>query len=89
MPTVHLQITGKVQGVFFRVSAKKVANQLGITGRIKNTDKGDVEAIVSGNKSAIDKFIDWCKHGPDNALVKEVIVKETDDIIFDKFEILR
>ena len=41
MPTVHLLISGKVQGVFFRATAKDVADEIGITGWVKNTDEGD------------------------------------------------
>ncbi len=89
MSTVHLLITGKVQGVFYRASAKKIANKLGITGWIKNTEDGNVEATVSGERSVIENFINWCKYGPDRACVAQVTVKELSDIAFNEFVIVR
>ena len=58
MKTVHLLIKGNVQGVFYRATAKKMAYKLKITGWIKNTPNGDVEALASGEEATIDKFID-------------------------------
>ncbi len=53
MKTVHLIISGKVQGVFFRASAAKEASSLNLTGWVKNAD-GNVEAMVSGDDGQID-----------------------------------
>ncbi len=64
MPVIHLIIKGDVQGVFYRVTAKEVADKLNITGWIKNTDSGEVEALVSGTEQALEQFIGWCKKGP-------------------------
>ena len=61
MPTVHLLIKGKVQGVFYRASAKNIAKENGITGWIKNTKEGDVEAMISGSQEQVDMFIKWCR----------------------------
>lgn len=88
MTTVHLIISGKVQGVFYRASAKKIADDLHIFGWIKNSDEGNVEAMVCGEQDDIETFIDWCKKGPDNAQVDDVIVTEIPGIIFDRFDIL-
>jgi acylphosphatase len=89
METVHLLITGKVQGVFFRDSSKKVAEKLNITGWIKNRQDNKVEAMVSGDEKDVKAFIDWCKSGPERAEVEEVIVSEKEKISFKKFEIKR
>ena len=89
MPTVCLLITGKVQGVFYRATAKRKANELGITGWIKNTREGNVEATVSGNERQLNEFINWCKHGPDRAIVEKVIVSYSEDIVFDGFVVLK
>ena len=59
MTTVHLLIKGKVQGVFFRATAKEVADKLGVKGWIKNTWDDDVEAMATGSEEAIQKFIEW------------------------------
>jgi len=74
--TVHLLIKGKVQGVYYRVSAKKIAEEYGITGWIKNTKEGDVEAVAGGSNEAVTNFIEWCKKGPRNASVTDVIITD-------------
>ena len=89
MPTNHLTIKGKVQGVFYRATAKDVANQLKLKGWIKNNSIGDVECMVTGSESNLKEFISWCKKGPPDAEVTEVIVEEKDEILFEKFSIVR
>ncbi len=89
MPTVHVEIKGKVQGVFFRATAKRVAEKLHLTGWIKNTDNGNVKAVVTGKKEEIEMFIDWSKQGPENAKVFEVIVTNKEEIFFNNFYIKR
>lgn len=89
MPAVHLIITGKVQGVFFRASAKEKAESLGIKGWVKNTPQGDVEIIAGGDQMSIDTFIDWCRQGPSKARVVDVVVNEVEEGQFDGFRITR
>jgi len=89
MPAVHLIITGKVQGVFFRASAKEKADALGIKGWVKNTPHGDVEIMANGEQLAIEKFIDWCRKGPSKSRVVDVVVDEVDEGEFEGFRITR
>ncbi|MDQ6813810.1 MAG: acylphosphatase [Bacteroidota bacterium] len=89
MPTLHLLIKGKVQGVFFRASAKEVADRLGITGWIKNTDPGDVEAVLAGSETQLTVFLSWCRQGPRGATVSEVISTEEKDCSFEHFAVIR
>lgn len=89
MPTVQLLIKGKVQGVFYRASAKEVAKEIGITGWISNSENGDVEAIVSGTQTQLDAFITWCQHGPKRAEVSEVVISKVEDQNFKNFSINR
>jgi acylphosphatase len=89
MKTVHLQIAGRVQGVFFRAKAKEIADIHKISGWIRNTDDGNVEACISGEDSAVEQFILWCKHGPERAKVENVLVNYTSVKKFDKFEVIR
>ena len=89
MKTVHLIISGKVQGVFYRASAQKKAVELNIKGWIKNTRKGDVEAIITGENETVDRFVEWCKSGPDRAVVSGVTVYKVDLLEFDSFSVLR
>ena len=89
MPTIHLLIKGKVQGVFYRATARDMAEAFGITGWIKNTGEGDVEAVATGNEDQLQQFVDWCKAGPPHAIVTRVSVKEMEDEAFEKFRIVR
>jgi len=89
MATIHLLIKGNVQGVFYRATAKQMANELGLTGWVKNTMEGNVEAMVSGNEHQLEKFTKWCKRGPDKAGVEEVIVTRKEETTFNGFTIVR
>lgn len=89
MATVHLRIKGKVQGVFFRATAKEVADQLGVKGWVKNTWNDDVEAMVTGGEEAIRKFIEWCWKGPKKAEVEDVIITKKEETPFDGFSVIR
>jgi acylphosphatase len=89
MATVHLLIKGKVQGVFFRATAKEIAESLGITGWIKNTDEGYVESIAIGSEEKVQKFIEWCKHGPPKARVMDLVITYIEDQYLSNFKIIR
>jgi acylphosphatase len=89
MPTIHLLISGDVQGVFFRASAKEVANGYGLTGWVKNTNKGEVEVMVTGGENELQQFITWCRNGPPKARVDSVSVTNMPETIFKKFSIIR
>ena len=82
---LHLLITGQVQGVFFRASTKKQADNLGIKGWVRNLPDGQVEVLAEGEAEAIKKLIAWCHNGPLRAHVHEVTVtpKQTGEQYFD------
>lgn len=69
---VHLIISGRVQGVFFRYSTKDEADALGITGWVRNRREGTVETVAEGPRDKLDKFVEWCRHGPPHARVTDV-----------------
>jgi len=73
---VHVLISGKVQGVWFRSSTKQKAEQLGLTGWVRNTPEGDVEAVFEGEEKIIKEMIEWCHRGPPLAKVENVEVKK-------------
>ena len=73
MPTIHLLIKGRVQGVSYRVNARAAAERLHITGWVKNTAEGHVEALAIGEDADLKKFVAWCRRGPEHAAVTEVI----------------
>ena len=89
MKTVHLEITGKVQGVFFRATAKDIAKLHKITGWIKNTKDDKVEAVITGKDEDVEAFISWSRRGPQKARVQHVKVTEIDLKDFDSFEVIR
>ncbi len=69
---VKLVISGLVQGVFFRVSTRDRALQLGLDGWVKNVPDGRVATCVSGEIKAVDEFITWCQSGPKKARVNNI-----------------
>lgn len=88
MPTTRLLIKGKVQGVFYRISAKEAAKRIGITGWIKNTTDGNVESLVTGTAGQIQEFIYWCRQGPARAKVTDVISNEEQEELFSYFLVI-
>jgi acylphosphatase len=72
MMRTHVIISGRVQGVFFRSETKNMADQLGLTGWVKNRPDGKVEAVFEGPKEQVLKMLDWCKKGPISAKVEKV-----------------
>jgi len=87
MPTVHLTIEGKVQGVFYRATAKDVAEEIGVTGWVKNTYEGNVEIVATGTEEQLRKLIDWCRIGPKRAVVKNLTIDNKSEEFFKTFEI--
>jgi acylphosphatase len=73
---VKLLISGRVQGVYFRLFAQKKAKQLGIKGYAKNLVDGRVEIMAQADNSSIESFIEWSNKGPITARVDEVEVSE-------------
>ncbi|HTQ28687.1 MAG TPA: acylphosphatase [Puia sp.] len=86
---LHLHIAGKVQGVFYRASAKEIADQLGIRGWVRNTQNGEVEIMALGDKQALERFVSWCREGPPKARVTEVRVTEKEEMEFGQFSIVK
>ncbi len=68
---VHVIISGHVQGVFFRDSMRERARSLGVTGWVRNTSEGQVEAVLEGERDAVEKLVVWSRHGPSGAHVEE------------------
>jgi len=86
--TVHVFIKGKVQGVFFRANTKEQAEKQNISGWVKNTSDGRVEAVFQGDDSSVDDLIEWCHQGPSMSKVSDVTVESIDtDELFDGFSI--
>ena len=69
---LKIKIYGKAQGVFFRHSAKKKAEELEISGLARNEEDGTVYIEAQGEKENLEKFIKWCRVGPAPASVEKV-----------------
>jgi acylphosphatase len=72
--TLHyaIRVAGKVQGVFYRASARAEAERLGLGGFVRNEPDGSVYAEAEGEKDALDRFLEWCRRGPPHARVDAV-----------------
>ena len=81
-------IRGRVQGVFFRANARKIALNLGLNGYAKNLEDGSVEVIAEGNEENLKKLVEFCKKGPERAEVSKVDITFLDAIDeFKNFEV--
>jgi acylphosphatase len=89
LKTVSITVSGIVQGVFYRQSARELATALGIKGQIKNTQDDTVEIIATGTAEQIEQLVKWCWLGPPKAKVDNVVVKESVLQPFEKFSIER
>ena len=70
----HAIISGRVQGVFFRVETKRAADGFGVYGWVRNRRDGTVEALFEGDRDRVDAVLEWCKEGPAHARVSDVKV---------------
>ena len=67
-------ISGRVQGVGFRYSCRRVAESAGVSGWCHNLPDGRVEAAFEGEADAVERVVAWCRKGPSHAVVTEVDV---------------
>lgn len=74
----HALISGRVQGVSFRYFTYHEALKHGLSGWVRNTSDGTVEAVFQGERSAIEEVLEWCKMGPPAASVDQVEVQWED-----------
>jgi acylphosphatase len=68
----RLVISGRVQGVFFRDSCRKMAEQNGVHGWVRNLPDGTVEAVFEGPAEEVDRLVEWSRTGPPRAVVDGV-----------------
>lgn len=75
MERIRIKVEGRVQGVFFRAHTQEKASSLGLTGWVRNSEDGGVEAVAEGNKKELEALINWCHKGPPAAKVMKVDVE--------------
>jgi acylphosphatase len=68
----HVIISGRVQGVFFRMETMHAADRLGVLGWVRNRSDGTVEAVFEGDQAQVDAMLSWCQEGPSHARVTDV-----------------
>ncbi len=71
-------VHGSVQGVFFRDSVRRLAQQRGVSGWVANRWDGTVEAVLEGDPDAVERLVAFCREGPRGAQVDSVDVSEED-----------
>jgi len=89
MKRVHLYISGKVQGVYFRQGMKETAEKNNVIGWVKNLPDKRVEAVLEGEDSNVDAVIEWSRFGPPGAMVEDLkILNENSNERLSDFEII-
>ena len=72
MKRVHVRVSGRVQGVFFRDTVDREATGRGVAGWVRNCPDGTVEAVFEGEPDAVDAMVELCRRGPRSADVRDV-----------------
>jgi acylphosphatase len=78
MDTVRRRVlvSGRVQGVGYRVACAREAAAVGVAGSVRNLPDGRVEAVFEGSPADVDALVAWCRRGPRSAVVREVRVTD-------------
>ena len=76
MIRIRVVVHGLVQGVWFRESCRRVAEEQGIAGWVRNRSDGTVEAVFEGEPQPVSVVVSWCRIGPPRAQVTDVDVSE-------------
>jgi acylphosphatase len=84
---IHCFVTGRVQGVCFRMATQKQANQYGLTGWVRNLPDGQVEVMAFGNQQQLDELNHWLKSGPSMAQVTNLQCETIDYQDFEGFSV--
>ena len=85
--TLRLVIHGRVQGVYFRDSMRREAQNLAVAGWVRNRSDGTVEAAVQGESAAVDAIVRWARRGPERAQVARIEI-EPHDGSYSNFEVI-
>lgn len=73
---VRVVVHGRVQGVWFRDSCRRRANELGVQGWVRNRSDETVEVVIAGPESDVAQLVSWCRAGPPRAEVTGIDVVE-------------
>ena len=87
VPCIRCLVSGRVQGVYYRASARREAEVLGLTGWVRNLPDGRVELVAMGNEHALSRLQDWLWRGPSSAQVTEVRCESAEHTPLPRFEV--
>ncbi len=76
MKRLRLIIKGRVHGVFFRYTTKLLAEQLSLSGYVRNLPNDTVEVVAQGDNDKLMQIVDFCHKGPESAVVTKVEIEE-------------
>ena len=88
MKCIHLIVSGRVQGVFFRANVKNKAIELNLNGYAKNLENGNVEVVAEGDENKINELIEFIKQGPGIAKVENIKINHKEPENFKSFEVI-
>jgi acylphosphatase len=83
----HVSVTGRVQGVFFRAWSKRQADELRVTGWVRNCPDGRVDLHIEGDQSAVDQLIERLYRGPPSARVEDIHLWDVELFDYEDFEV--
>lgn len=83
----HVFVSGRVQGVSFRDATRSQAEQLGLSGWVRNTQDGQVEAVFEGDADTVQQMVEWCRSGPSSADVADLSVDNEQPENLSSFEV--
>lgn len=86
---MKITVSGRVQGVSYRLSAKAKADELGVCGFVRNEPNGDVYLEAEAPEEVLYKFIKWCNLGPSMARVEKIDAHPAEPMGYAAFEIRR
>ena len=75
---LHVRVSGRVQGVFFRVCTQEEAQKLCLSGWVRNMPDGSVEAEIQGDELELDRMVAWFQQGSPMSVVNDVVVTPKD-----------
>ena len=87
MRRVHVIVSGSVQGVGYRYTARMIADEIGVTGWVRNRRDGTVEAEIEGTPEQVDEMLAWMAEGPPGSRVKSASVTDAAPAGDSRFEV--
>jgi len=87
MMSVHVRVSGRVQGVYYRAYTRDRAKSLGINGWVRNIPGGGVEAVLEGERRKVGEMLNAMKSGPSGSVVLGMELSEIEAKGYNDFEI--